>query len=50
MVVSAAGSVGTEQVRSVRRFPAGLLGRYEIRLGRRLIWRRVIGLALAVAD
>jgi hypothetical protein len=49
MVVPAAGLVGTEQVRSVC-FPAGLLGRDEISLGQRPIWRRVIGLALAIAD
>jgi len=50
MVVSVVGLVCTEQVRSVRRFPAGLPGRYEISLGRRLIWRQVIGFALAIAD
>jgi hypothetical protein len=51
MVVPAAASlVRTEQVRSVRGFPAGLLNWYEISLGQRLIWRQVIGFALAIAD
>jgi hypothetical protein len=51
MVVPAAASlVRTEQVRSVHGFPAGLLSWYEISLGQRLIWRQVIGLALAIAD
>ena len=50
MVVPAVGLVRTEQVRSVRCLPAGLLGRYEISLGQWLIWRQVIGLALAIAD
>jgi hypothetical protein len=51
MVVPAAASlVRTEQVRSVHGFSAGLLSWYEISLGQRLIWRQVIGLALAIAD
>src|SRR5215469_13780937 len=50
VVIPAAGPVDTEQVRSIGRFPAGLLGRHEISPGQRPIWRLVIGLALAVAD
>jgi hypothetical protein len=50
MVIPAAGSVDTEQVRSIGRFPAGLLGRDEISPGQRPIWRLVIGFTLAVAD
>ena len=44
------GLARTEQVRSVRRFPTWLLGRYEISLGQRLIWRRVIVLVLVIAN
>jgi hypothetical protein len=49
-VVPVVGLARTEQVRSVRRFPTWLLGRYEISLGQRLIWRRVIVLVLVIAN
>jgi hypothetical protein len=50
MVVPVVGLVCTEHVRTVRRLPAWLLGRYEMSVGRWLIWRRVIALAVVIAD
>ena len=50
MVVPVVGLARTEQVGPVRCFPAGLLGRYEVSFWQWLIWRQVVGLALAIAD